>query len=376
MDWSEVFKRIAKESCAAVEAKVYHKAKANWELAAKIKPKSPYAWLGLSTSYARLYQYEEALEFAKKAVELTKGQHARSLHELGKIYFWLFDFENAKSCLRKAHELFRKKDSSAIHLTSVDAAYYAIYVEVDIVISNLREMKLLGFDPFDMTQTEDVAKEHLKPVKASHERYAATFSALANCAFNLKKTRLTEHFCKLAVAFSCVPSTLNNLSIFYYHTNQTEKSAEIIDKFRWNEEDTIESNKAFVYLRSHRFTEGWKVYETRSFKKILQEMMPTINFEDKWDGEVKEGKRIHFISEQGYGDNIQFSRFIKQLKKKKGASFCLYCYQPLVELFSYNFPEVEVRLFDDIPCDFKDKIPNNFLIGSFPLLFNTTNTWQ
>lgn len=73
-------------------------------------------------------------------------------------------------------------------------------------------------------------------------------------------------------------------------------------------------NRGNIYLLHGRFDEGWEGYEHRfevrfaeHKKNVLKHNIP------KWDGSDLHGKRLLVQDEQGYGDTIQFSRYLPKL---------------------------------------------------------------
>jgi Flp pilus assembly protein TadD len=89
-------------------------------------------------------------------------------------------------------------------------------------------------------------------------------------------------------------------------------------------------NRSLILLLLGRFGEGWKDYEYR-FKKDSPIDKREFGVE-KWDGKDLRGKRILVLSEQGFGDNIQFVRYIRMVKDK-GGYVILECKKGLEGLF-------------------------------------------
>ncbi len=88
-------------------------------------------------------------------------------------------------------------------------------------------------------------------------------------------------------------------------------------------------------LREGRLSEGWPEYEWRFSpdRKSYQRMTPPDYDEPMWCGESLAGKIILLHPEQGLGDQIQFSRYAKQLKSM-GATVWLRTTPALAPLLS------------------------------------------
>jgi hypothetical protein len=92
--------------------------------------------------------------------------------------------------------------------------------------------------------------------------------------------------------------------------------------------------------------EGWKKYNARWYYQS------DISFKPNLPGPEYDGsqdivhKRVLVYYEQGFGDSIQFIRFINVLKQK-GAVVLLITKPQLFDLFKYNFPDLLVLNADD-----------------------------
>jgi hypothetical protein len=64
------------------------------------------------------------------------------------------------------------------------------------------------------------------------------------------------------------------------------------------------------------FAEGWKLYESRFDPSIPGAVTPPLMPMPMWQGEELLGKRLLVLTEQGYGDHIQFVRFVPLLARR------------------------------------------------------------
>jgi tetratricopeptide (TPR) repeat protein len=95
-----------------------------------------------------------------------------------------------------------------------------------------------------------------------------------------------------------------------------------------------QSNLSFLLLEQGRFEEGWKLYETRYDPQINPTFFtPALTF-PQWSGESLEERSILILPEQGYGDEIQFVRYLSELKQRGASRITLLCKTPLKRLFS------------------------------------------
>jgi hypothetical protein len=72
---------------------------------------------------------------------------------------------------------------------------------------------------------------------------------------------------------------------------------------------------ALALLAKPDFARGWPAYESRW---RLKDVVPPAYAQPRWDGAPLGGRRILLTSEQGFGDSLQFARFIPRVKALGG----------------------------------------------------------
>ena len=128
-------------------------------------------------------------------------------------------------------------------------------------------------------------------------------------------------------ALNNLGNTLQNLNL-YQNALNAYHSAQIIDPnygdAHWNE--------ALCRLKIGDYEKGWAKYEWRWDNSISNPSRA--NFSGKlWDGkDILNGKTILLHSEQGFGDAIQFFRYVKMVQLL-GAKVVLQVHQSLINLF-------------------------------------------
>lgn len=147
-----------------------------------------------------------------------------------------------------------------------------------------------------------------------------------------KSIKIGTDFEKAYLAYYNLAIDFKNKSKFYDSLRYYSKAIELKPDFaeaHWN--------KSLVLLLLDNFKEGFKEFEYR-FKKEDSTDKRKFNI-PKWDGSSLNNKKILMISEQGFGDNIQFIRYTKILKKL-GAYIILECKKDLIRLFK-NIKEID-----------------------------------
>jgi tetratricopeptide (TPR) repeat protein len=124
-------------------------------------------------------------------------------------------------------------------------------------------------------------------------------------------------------------------------------------------------NQALSHLVTGNFESGWKNYEYR-WKKIKAEPMRHQQFALLTNLNEISGKSVLVWGEQGYGDTIQFSRFIEKLIELK-ADVIFEVQEPLKALLQNSFPHPKIISQKELTGVIDFQIP----LLSLPLLFST-----
>lgn len=108
---------------------------------------------------------------------------------------------------------------------------------------------------------------------------------------------------------------LRNLAITYPLLGRYKEAIACFQKL-FELEPVVDDYLAYAYLQiqTGNFEEGWKYYEHRFFRKYGPTEYPKIDYKPKWDGSKIQDKILLVHYEQGYGDSIQFFRYLEQVK--------------------------------------------------------------
>jgi tetratricopeptide (TPR) repeat protein len=107
-------------------------------------------------------------------------------------------------------------------------------------------------------------------------------------------------------------------------------------------EPTFRLNHSIANLLKGDLLNGWKNYDARWFYESDSNFKPQLPGEEYNGTQDINGKIVCVYCEQGFGDSIQFIRFVNVLQSR-GARVLLVTRPQLVSLFQYNMPEVEIR---------------------------------
>jgi tetratricopeptide (TPR) repeat protein len=125
----------------------------------------------------------------------------------------------------------------------------------------------------------------------------------------------------------------------------------------------------FTLLTTGRLSEGWPEYEYRWEGGQSKRPRPATPL-PQWGGQTPlAGERLLIFEEQGFGDNLQFSRYLPLAAERFLDGASLVVGRPLSELFRRSFPRAEI--VDAMPAD-QSAWHWQCPLLSLPLAFGTT----
>lgn len=123
-------------------------------------------------------------------------------------------------------------------------------------------------------------------------------------------------------------------------------------------------NLGLLLLAAGRYTEGWTYYEARSKAFGENERLPF----PQWNGEDLSGKTLLLLPEQGYGDTIQFVRYLSLLKARGAAKISVIC-DPLLAPLLRTVAGIDALITDPLALHAHDYWDT---LMSLPLRLGTT----
>ena len=239
-----------------------NKAINSYKLAIKYKPKYPEAFNNLGLSYKAENNVDLAISCFKKAINL-KTEYSEALNNLGNTYRELGNFKDAINYLGQA---ISSKPDFAEAINNLGTAY----------------------EEEEKFKTSINYYEKAIKIKPDYpEAYFNLANSLRSEGQIKKAIRYYKHAISLKPNF---PSAYKNLSL--------------------------------AELLSNDYESGWIHHEWRW--KIKNSKKPHAEPKTKrWEGEVLKKERLLIVSEQGFGDTLQFMRYIKHIKEIGiDVSFC------------------------------------------------------
>jgi tetratricopeptide (TPR) repeat protein len=164
----------------------------------------------------------------------------------------------------------------------------------------------------------------------------------------------------------------NNLGKLYHDRNLLAQAIEAYDEAIQIDAGHSDAhfNRALSLLACARFEEGWSEYEWRFRRDAWQKIYPHRLAGPRWDGSDFAGRTLLVHSEQGFGDTIQFVRYLPRVKAL-GGTVVLEARRELWELLQgvAGIDKLLAMSFEHPPTqDYDMQVP----LMSLPGLFGTT----
>jgi tetratricopeptide (TPR) repeat protein len=125
--------------------------------------------------------------------------------------------------------------------------------------------------------------------------------------------------------------------------------------------------RGMTLLSLGRYEDGWKLYDRKNEYGVAA--VSELKF-PRWRGESLSGKSVFVLHEQGYGDDIQFCRYIPILRTLGARQITLMCREPLTALFETLDCVSMIRVVGEVTAD--DSHDYWTLLLSIPRYCHTT----
>ncbi|MCO4877577.1 tetratricopeptide repeat-containing glycosyltransferase family protein [Paraburkholderia caribensis] len=190
----------------------------------------------------------------------------------------------------------------------------------------------------------------------------------------LNRAPEAEQACRQALALNAdVPEAHNNLGNVLWQQGRIVEAIAAYRQALALRPDYVgaKANLALPLLCIGDYVQGWALYESRYHEAIgTRSVFPPPVPYPQWRGEPLHGKSLLVWPEQGFGDGLQFCRYLSMLKARGAAKVSVACQPPLRRLFD-SLEGVDAVY----PLDGETTIPAHdtwcFML-SLPMLFGTT----
>ena len=302
------------------------KAIENYSVSVKLKPDFPEAHNNLGLCLKALKRLELAVESYEKAIEL-KPDYAEAYNNLGLTLqeqgLWGQAIEKFESAIMLKPEYSCAHYNLGFALNEIDrldaaARHYRRSIQLKPDFADAHNN--IGAILIRQGRIEE-AIAHYRTALEYSPGEAEIYNNLGNA---LKKSgRIDEALEMLQRALAARPGyaeAYNNMGVVLQFRGDYpaalisyEKAIELKPEFA-----EARFNRATIDLLLGNFSRGWQGYEWRFYKRHWQDVYPIRHNLPRWDGSPFPDKRLLVYGEQGFGDIIQFVRYLPQVKALGG----------------------------------------------------------
>ena len=303
--------------------------------AIKLDPKNYHAYNNLGMAYEKLGDNNKAIQSYKESVRVNP-KFAKAINNIGVVLYKQKKYEQAIEIFKIA--------------LKTDPEYFELYSNMGACYNKIKKY--------------DEAIESLNIAIEKNPKNAGAYTNLGNVYNKLFDYKTAAKMHEKSIELDPNGSNAySNVGTSYKYLGQIKKS---IDSYK----KAIELDPNFVnahfdlstmYLAKGDYKQGFDEYEWR-FRK--EEMIPhIIKNKDIFSKPMFTGKEelsnktILLHSEQGFGDSIQFIRFLSEFKKKFPCKIAVKCRDELKELFKC-ISEIDILTHRNEPTpDFDYHLP-------------------
>lgn len=324
------------------DMQLFQKAIASYDNALAINPDNAEALSNRGNALQSLNRYEEALANYDRAL-IINPNYVDALYNRGNVLQTLKRDDKALASYDRALTI-RPDDHGILCNRSNILQSLKRYDEA--LSSYDRALTIRPDDPAVLCNRGNVLQtlKRYDEALASYDQALVINANYAKALFNRGSVlrflhRLDEALVSYNRALAIQPDSaevLYNLGNLFYFEGKIEAAIEYYLKAIALKNDYFEARYAlgFLLLSLGKFKEGWQYYEARYNLNIQNKNTIAPNFQfPEWQGESVIGKTLVIWGEQGFGDEIQFCRYVSILKSHGAAYLTWVCKKPLKDLF-------------------------------------------
>ena len=309
----------------------------------QVEPDQPEALHGLGIIAFQLKKYNTAGDLIGKAIE-NKPKVPQFHYNLGLVFIALNRHEKGIQAFEKAIKL--KPDYSD--------AYYN-----------------LAFALKEQRQFENAAKNFKIAIKLSPDDAYAYYN-LGNTYEALDRYEAAVKSYQSAINKSRnFTDVHNNLAVVLKKLGRFDEAISHFREAIRLQPDCAEArwNLSLALLVNGQFKEGWKEHEWRFVRGNRRTIYPHRFSIPLWDGSSFIGKRLFVHSEQGFGDTLQFIRYLPMVKSR-GGTVIFETFGPLLGILN-GFPGIDEMVEISPERSHAESCDYYVPIMSLPMLFAT-----
>jgi tetratricopeptide (TPR) repeat protein len=305
-----------------------------------IAPRESVFFLNLGNALAAQSRLEEAIECYYHALHLSPTS-AKVYYNLGNALREQRKLGNAIFCYEKSLRLSPDFYEAYANLIAV----WLAKCEFEKAIKLCRKaLEVKPDDPDILNQmgiackgagkSNEAASYYEKAIRLNRDAPAYYFN-LGNVLHEQGRLeKAAENYRKALELAPHYASAHDNLGKTYRDMGMLEKAASCYERSLHINPDNAETqfDMATLHLLRGDFARGWSGYEWRFKRKNWKSVYPIRLGIKRWNGAPFSGKRLLVHSEQGFGDSLQFARYLPMVKAL-GGEVVFETVSPLMRLF-------------------------------------------
>lgn len=285
---------------------------------------------------------DEAEPFLRQALALDNN-HAQANNNLGLLLFKKRDFEQAERHYLQALKVSPQEVSVLVNLGVLYAAmervfeaeeYYLQALELDP--HNAEALTNYGLTLEILQRPQEAEQRHLQAL-ALKPASPEILDNLGNLLNAQRREAEGERYLLQALAIDPDSAAAHtNYGVMLTNMKRDAEAEQHFNRAMALKPDYMlpRLNLGFMQLALGRFAEGWKNYEARFDPRLPDNGIPLPPVSaPQWRGEDLNGKSLLVWGEQGFGDQIQCSRYIPLIKQRWDVRITLVCRGGLKRLF-------------------------------------------
>ncbi|MDP9174919.1 MAG: tetratricopeptide repeat protein [Planctomycetota bacterium] len=322
----------------------YSDAATHCQSAVMLRSNFPEACNNLGNALLKMGRTDDAIAAYGAAISQQPNYH-EAYTNLGVAYQNKNMWAEAQAALNKALKL-NPRDAEALnnlgnvlkHAKKLDAAVEMLRRSIAINPSQAEVHRNLGNALLDQCKYDEAIACYRKAIELRPQS-AGAYQSLGNAFYH--KGSLDEAIMTFNRAIGLRPDYYeahNNLGNAYYFKGNPRAAEESCRRSLALRPDFAPAhwNLGLALLLQGMLVEGWKEYNWRW--KVEELDAPKRNYPmPVWDGSDLGGRRILLHAEQGFGDVIQFIRYVPMVAAR-GGRVIVGCQKELVALFKEQFP--------------------------------------
>jgi len=284
---------------------------------------------------------DEAEIMLKRAIDVQPG-YAIAHYNLGTLLTQTDRLDEAENALLRATQCDPGLAAAWTNLSDLHmrAKRYGTAIDTyrkarDLDTRNAVAHRNLGIALLRARRPEEAATA-LRQAIALDPLYVDAYSNLCAALAKLLHPDEAEAVCRRALELDPTHrDARRNLGHVLWLTNRAEEVEALYREIIATETDTAaeQFSLGLTLLSRGHYEEGWRFaearYDPRHEPHIVS--LPEVDF-PPWQGEALAGKSLLILHEQGFGDSVQFVRYIAMLKAQGARHISFVCPAPLVPL--------------------------------------------